>query len=99
MESRRKAALVSLVALGTAGAVAAVPPAASAAGGGSAATVVTKRLDGPFGLQEHLLARLHVGPDMHDQSGVGVDAVLFESHARNLPVTRTSGAEPPSQVM
>src|SRR5690349_18222346 len=51
MESRRKAALVSLVALGTAGAVAAVPTAASAAGGGSAATVVTKRLDGPFGLQ------------------------------------------------
>ena len=51
MESRRKAALVSLVALGTAGAVAAVPTAASAAGSGSAATVVTKRLDGPFGLQ------------------------------------------------
>ena len=41
---------MSLVALGTAGAVAAVPS-ASAAAGGDAATVVTKRLDGPFGLQ------------------------------------------------
>ena len=51
--SRSRAALASLVALGTAGAVAAVPPAsAAAAGGGSAAVVVTKKLDGPFGLQK-----------------------------------------------
>jgi len=50
MVSRRRAALVSLVAIGTAGAVAAVPSTSTAAGGGSV-SVVTKRLDGPFGLQ------------------------------------------------
>jgi len=52
MVSRSRAALVSLVALGTAGAVTAVPPASAAAGGGSAAAVVTRKLDGPFGLQK-----------------------------------------------
>src|SRR4051794_22704871 len=49
MVSAGRKALVSLVALGTAAAVAAVP-AMSQAAGNAKSTVVAKNLDGPFGL-------------------------------------------------
>jgi hypothetical protein len=51
MVSRRKAGLVSLLALGTAAALAAVPSTSVAAGSGGV-SVVTKGLDMPFGLQK-----------------------------------------------
>src|SRR3954447_6908948 len=51
MVSRRRAALVSLVALGTAAALAAAPSASNAATGSTTVNVVTQGLDGPFGLQ------------------------------------------------
>lgn len=57
MVSRRRAAAVSLAALGTVAAMAAVPN-TSATAAGSSVVVVTKGLDGPFGLQK---ARHHRG--------------------------------------
>ena len=50
MVSRRRAALASLVVLGTAGALAAAPSVSNAAAG-SSVSVVTQGLDGPFGVQ------------------------------------------------
>jgi hypothetical protein len=54
MVSRRKAALVSLVALGTAAAVAAAPATSNAVAGSGGVAVLTTGLDGPFGLQKTL---------------------------------------------
>jgi hypothetical protein len=55
MVSRRRAALVSLVALGTAAALAAVPAASAVTAEGSGGVrVVTTGLDGPFGIQKAL---------------------------------------------
>ncbi len=51
MVSRRRAAGVGLAALGTVAAVASVPPASTAAEP-RGVSVVTKRLDGPFGIQK-----------------------------------------------
>jgi hypothetical protein len=56
MVSRRYAALVSLLALGTAATVAAVPSVSTAAGSGGV-SVVTKGLDMPFGLQKAIAHR------------------------------------------
>lgn len=50
MLSGRRARLLPVVAIATAAAVAAVPPATAAGGGGSSVPVVTKGLDGPYGL-------------------------------------------------
>lgn len=58
MLSRRRSGALSLVAIGAAAAVAAVPPATAAGAGGTSVSVVTKGLDMPFGLQK---ARDHGG--------------------------------------
>jgi hypothetical protein len=54
MVSRRRAALVSLVALGTAAALAATPTASAVTADGGGVSVVTTGLDGPFGIQKAL---------------------------------------------
>jgi len=54
MVSRRRAALASLVALGTAAALAATPSASAMTADGGGVRVVTTGLDGPFGIQKAL---------------------------------------------
>jgi hypothetical protein len=58
MVSRRRAAVVSLAALGTIAALAAAPSASNAVAGSGGVSTVTQGLDGPFGLQR---ARAHRG--------------------------------------
>ncbi len=77
MVSRRRAALVSLVAIGTAATAMAAPSTSTAAERGGGVSVVTRHLDGPFGLQK---ARKHRGFVVAESESGQVTRVLKNGH-------------------
>jgi hypothetical protein len=81
MASPKTAALASLLALGTAATAVGAPSTSAAEGSGTGVSVVTKRLDGPFGLQR---AREHRGLVVAESESGQVTRVFLDGRKRAI---------------
>src|SRR3954452_2974347 len=81
MQVHKRAVAVAAVAMGTAGAVAAIPATSQAAGAGKGITVVARHLDDPFGLAD---ARKHRGLLVAESTSGQVTRVFLGGHTRAI---------------